>query len=201
MLNNSENSNFDEVIDDTVVRITKVVPGNRNGSLCIHWRQKNMHFKVRVYFGVIKKGMIFIWAINEFSKIWQAFFQKTPFSKATLEIDPKKIHSFSQFFAFVTLPTRRKLAVLASRQNVRLIEVLRNFMTVKIGSFWAWRVKVIYRFQMTRTVEIFLFKFNANLKNYFKFTHNYAIFCFNSKHEFEHFSSIQWTQKLNQQKS
>ena len=79
MLNTSENSNLDEVIDDTGVRITKVVPGNMNGSSCTFWRKKNMHFKSRVYFGVIREGINFafskicsyvLFIFNKFNKIF-----------------------------------------------------------------------------------------------------------------------------------
>ena len=45
ILDNSTRETGEEITDDDIVRITKVLRGQRQGSLSIHWRQNMMFFR------------------------------------------------------------------------------------------------------------------------------------------------------------
>ena len=45
ILDNSKNETTEEVADDDIVRVTKVLKGQRSGSVSIYWRQNSLSFR------------------------------------------------------------------------------------------------------------------------------------------------------------
>ena len=45
ILDESKNDSAEEIADDDVVRITKIIPGQRAGSISIYWRQRSLSFR------------------------------------------------------------------------------------------------------------------------------------------------------------
>ena len=113
MLNTSENSNLDEVIDDTGVRITKVVPGNMNGSSCTFWRKKICISKVGCILASSERESIsrfqkFVLTYFSFSINSIKYFPTKTFLACSVELADKSIFFRLAFFSvdLRTQPTK-----------------------------------------------------------------------------------------------